>query len=65
LFLAWPQRFRQWYLGFMYLNQQKYNNANQHQSLRSLDSLAVACFVHGFAINAQNNQQQVCRCLRR
>jgi hypothetical protein len=41
------------------------NKANQHQSLRSLDSLAVACFVHGFAITAQNNQQQVCRCLRR
>ena len=42
-----------------------YNKANQPQSLRSLDSLAVARFVHGFAIVAQNNQQQVCRCLRR
>jgi hypothetical protein len=42
-----------------------YNKANQHQSLRSLDSLAVAFFVHGFAICAQENQQQVCRCLRR
>jgi len=42
-----------------------YNKANQHQSLRSLDSLAVACFVHGFAICAQKKQQQVCRCLQR
>jgi len=42
-----------------------YNKAKQPQSLRSLDSLAVARFAHGFAINAQNNQQQVCRCLRR
>jgi hypothetical protein len=41
------------------------NKANQHQSLCSLDSLAVALFVHGFAINAQKSQQQVCRCLRR
>jgi len=30
-----------------------YNKANQPQSLRSLDSLAVAHFVHGFAIFAQ------------
>lgn len=42
-----------------------YNKAQQHQSLRSLDSLAVARFVHGFAIVAQNHQQQVCRCGRR
>ena len=42
-----------------------YNKANQHQSLRSLDSLAVASFLHGCAIITQNNQQQVCRCLRR
>ncbi|WP_170132159.1 hypothetical protein [Arenicella xantha] len=42
-----------------------HNKANQHQSLRSLDSLAVARFVHGFAIGAQKNQRQVCRCLRR
>jgi hypothetical protein len=44
---------------------QSHNKANQHQSLRSLDSLVVARFAHGFAIFAQNNQQQVCRCLRR
>ena len=42
-----------------------HNQAKQHQSLRFLDSLAVARFVHGFAIIAQTNQQQVCRCLRR
>ena len=42
-----------------------YNKAKQHQSLRSLDSLAVALFVHGFAIIAQKTQQQVCRCWRR
>ncbi len=30
------------------------NKANQHQSLRSLDSFAFASFVHGFAIVAQN-----------
>ena len=42
-----------------------YNKAKQHQSRCSLDSLAVARFVHGFAIFAQNNHQQVCRCLRR
>ena len=47
------------------LKSQALNKANQHQSLRSLDSLAVAFFVHGFAISAQKNQQQVCRCLRR
>lgn len=39
----------------------KLNKAIQHQPLRGLDSLAVARFVHGFAINAQNNQQLVCR----
>jgi hypothetical protein len=37
------------------------NKAKQPQSLRSLDSLAVALFVHGFAIVAQNSQQQGCR----
>ncbi len=42
-----------------------HNKANQPQSLRSLDSLAVAFFVNGFAIYTQKNQQQVCRCLRR
>jgi len=42
-----------------------FNKARLHQSLRSLDSLAVASFVHGFAIIAQNNQQQVCRNWRR
>jgi hypothetical protein len=31
----------------------KANKANQHQSLRSLDSLPVALFLHGFAISAQ------------
>jgi hypothetical protein len=30
-----------------------------------LDSLAVALFVHGFAIVAQKSQQQVCRNSRR
>jgi hypothetical protein len=49
-------------IGITYKN---YNKANQPQSLRSLDSLAVARFVHGCAIVAQTNQQQVCRCLRR
>jgi hypothetical protein len=44
---------------------QKLNKAKQHQSLRSLDSLAVAFFVHGFAIVAQKSQQQDCRCWRR
>jgi hypothetical protein len=39
-----------------------HNKARQHQSLRSLDSLAVAPFVHGSAIIAQNSQQQACRC---
>ena len=41
------------------------NKAKQYQSLRSLDSLAVALFVHGFTILAQKLQQQVCRCWRR
>jgi hypothetical protein len=41
------------------------NKAEQHQSLRSLDSLALAPFVHGFAIIAKNPQSQVCRCWRR
>jgi hypothetical protein len=41
------------------------NKAKQHQSLRSLDSLALAPFVHGFAIVAQKAQSQVCRCWRR
>tara|TARA_B100000287_G_scaffold255198_1_gene239869 strand:+ start:1207 stop:1347 length:141 start_codon:yes stop_codon:yes gene_type:complete len=31
------------------------NKAKQHRSLRSLDSLALAPFVHGFAITAQWN----------
>lgn len=39
--------------------QPKFNKANQHQSLRFLDSRGVAFFVHGFAIFAQKNQQQV------
>jgi len=30
-----------------------YNKAKQHRSLRSLNSLALAPFVHGFAIIAQ------------
>jgi hypothetical protein len=42
-----------------------HNKAKQHQSLRSLDSLFVARFAHGFAIIAQNNQQKACRCWRR
>jgi len=42
-----------------------HNKAKQHRSLRSLDSLALAPFVHGFAIIAQNPQSQVCRCWRR
>jgi hypothetical protein len=42
-----------------------YNKAKQHQSLRSLDSLALAPFVHGFAMFAQSSQSQVCRCWRR
>jgi len=41
------------------------NKAKQHQSLRSLGSLAAALFVHGFAIVAQKSRQQVCLCLRR
>ena len=41
------------------------NKAKQPQSLRSLDSLAAALFVHGFAIIAQKSHQQVCRCWRR
>jgi len=41
------------------------NKAKQHRSLRSLDSLFVARFAHGYAIIAQNNQQKVCRCWRR
>jgi hypothetical protein len=41
------------------------NKAKQHQSLRSLDSLSVARFAHGFTIIAQNNQQKVCHCSRR
>ncbi|MCP4140351.1 MAG: hypothetical protein GY755_08700 [Chloroflexi bacterium] len=41
------------------------NKARLLRSLRSLDSLAVARFVHGFAIVAQNKQQQVCRNWRR
>jgi hypothetical protein len=41
------------------------NKAKQHRSLRSLDSLALAPFVHGFAIIAQNSQPQVCRGWRR
>jgi hypothetical protein len=41
------------------------NKAKQHQSLRSLDSLAAALFVHGFTIIAQKPQQQACRCWQR
>jgi len=41
------------------------NKAKQHQPLRGLDSLAVALFVHGFAIIAQKSQLQVCRCWQR
>ncbi|MGK0247881.1 MAG: hypothetical protein ACI910_000609 [Oleispira sp.] len=47
------------------LKNEPVNKAKQHQSLRSLDSLAVVPFVHGFAIVVQNSQQQVCRCWRR
>jgi hypothetical protein len=47
------------------LSQKMLNKAKQHRSLRSLDSLAVALFVHGFAIIAQKSQQQVCRCWQR
>jgi hypothetical protein len=43
----------------------KANKANQHRSLRSLDSLFVARFAQGCAIIALNNQQKVCRCWRR
>tara|TARA_B110000196_G_scaffold297195_1_gene288094 strand:+ start:646 stop:783 length:138 start_codon:yes stop_codon:yes gene_type:complete len=39
-----------------------HNKAKQHRSLRSLDSLALAPFVHGFAIFAQKPQSQVCCC---
>jgi hypothetical protein len=42
-----------------------YNKVKQHRSLSSLDSLALAPFVHGFAIIAQNSQSQVCRCWQR
>jgi len=49
----------------MQVQTKSYNKAKQPQSLRSLDSLAVALFVHGFAIVAQKSQQQVCRCWRR
>jgi hypothetical protein len=42
-----------------------YNKAKQHRSLRSLDSLTLAKFVHGLAIVAQNSQSQVCRCWQR
>jgi hypothetical protein len=42
-----------------------HNKAKQHQSLRSLDSLAAALFVHGFAIIAKKPQQQACRCWQR
>jgi hypothetical protein len=45
-------------------NTKSHNKSKQH-SPAGLDSLAVARFVHGFAIVAQNNQQQVCRCLKR
>lgn len=41
------------------------NKAKQYQPLRSLDSLAVALFVHVFAIVAQKSQLQVCRCWQR
>tara|TARA_B100000768_G_C11082409_1_gene291397 strand:+ start:22 stop:165 length:144 start_codon:yes stop_codon:yes gene_type:complete len=41
------------------------HKAKQHQPLRSLDSLALAPFVHGFTIFAQNSQPQVCRCWQR
>jgi len=41
------------------------NKAKQHRSLRSLDSLALAPFLHGFAIVAQKSQSQACRCWRR
>ena len=44
---------------------QAVNKAKQHQSLRSLDSLALVEFVHGFAIFAQIPQSQVCRYWRR
>ena len=42
-----------------------HNKAKQHRSLRSLDSLALAPFVYGFAIIAQKSQSQVCRRWRR
>jgi hypothetical protein len=41
-----------------------YNKAEQHQSLRSLDSLALAPLVHGFAIVEPKSQLKVCRCWR-
>lgn len=41
-----------------------HNKTRQPQSLRFLDRLALASFVHGFAIIAQNSQSQVCRCGR-
>jgi len=41
------------------------NKAMLHRTLRALDSLSAASFVHGFAIIAQTNQLQVCRKWRR
>lgn len=38
-----------------------HNKVKQHRSLRSLDNLALAPFVHGFAIVAQNSESRVCR----
>ncbi|WP_434339273.1 hypothetical protein [Motilimonas cestriensis] len=36
-----------------------YNKAKQHRSLRSLDSLVLAPFVHGFAIVAQKHKSAI------
>ena len=47
------------------LSKNTHNKAKQHRSQGSLDSLAVALFVRGFATIAQKSQQQVCRCLQR
>ncbi len=61
----WEQDIPIHYLSSAQLGGRMPNKAKQHQSLRSLDSLALAPFVHGFAIVAQKSQSQVCRCWRR
>ncbi|ROS01337.1 hypothetical protein EDC56_1772 [Sinobacterium caligoides] len=52
-------------LNMFFSTNQSPNKAKKHRSLGSLDSLALAPFVHGFAIFAQNSQSQFCRCWRR